>query len=98
MEQLQKIFLGIGIVLLVLIPIWIFLIVPELEKMPADYSYEVIFAGTEAPNYEVGGELPAPFPYRGIKTNKVVNIKGNILIIEEYFKAEELNNDQLWEI
>ena len=47
MEKLQKIFLTIGIILLVLIPIWMFAVVPELEKMPVDYAVHLIHLGED---------------------------------------------------
>jgi uncharacterized membrane protein len=38
--NLNKTLIGIGVVMIVLIPIWVFFIVPELTKMPGDYERE----------------------------------------------------------
>jgi hypothetical protein len=54
MHKLQKIFLGIGMILLLFIPVWIYLIVPELEKMPKDYNFRFEMLSSEDTKYGIG--------------------------------------------
>ncbi|MBW2966751.1 DUF3068 domain-containing protein [Candidatus Woesearchaeota archaeon] len=97
MEKLQKIFLTIGIILLVLIPVWRFLIVPELETLSADFSrrFNFYYALNELQDLEGGwlGEQLA----NGFVEDKTINVDGNTQVIESWFKAESLEGDLLWE-
>jgi hypothetical protein len=92
-------YLIIGVlILLILLPLWYFAVVPEFEKMPKDYSFNGVLAGTERPNYVVGGNSTEFIAYNGIRNVKVIKVNGDILEIEAYFKAEELGGQPLFEI
>src|SRR3989338_10804781 len=51
----NKTLLIIGIILLVLVPIWIFLIVPELEEVPANYKFNAQLVHSENNRFEING-------------------------------------------
>jgi hypothetical protein len=47
MTVIQKIFLALFVLFLAVIPVWLYLVVPELLKLPGDYSSHTNFWGTE---------------------------------------------------
>jgi hypothetical protein len=47
MTKIQKIFLALFVLFLAVIPVWRFMVVPELLKMPVDYASHTNFFGTE---------------------------------------------------
>jgi hypothetical protein len=47
MTKIQKTFLGLFILFLAIIPLWRYLVVPELLKLPGDYAYQTNIYGTE---------------------------------------------------
>jgi hypothetical protein len=91
--MINKVFLGIGIALLVFIPIWIFLVVPEMEKLPKDYGYETNLFGTEnVYNIEIGD-------FEGeevVKVNRKVvakEIEGDNLFVNDHFSSSFLDGE-----
>jgi len=96
MEKLQKIFLGIGIVLLILIPVWRFMIVPELEKMPSDYSLDLKFIEFSTDFDENGEPLPKHL-VSSTRKDEVIEAEGNFLIIDTLLDIHELDGSLIFE-
>jgi len=96
MEKLQKIFLGIGFGLLVLIPVWIFLIVPELEKLPVDHNFKVQTHTIGNPQYEVNAERQTKTVFKGQKEDKVIGVKDNTLVIERTLQLNYLHGEKYY--
>jgi hypothetical protein len=96
--NLHKIMIGIGIILIVFIPIWIFLIVPQLEKLPGDYENTINYKRTSNTNHQIGGEWIGEQLVKGVTTEKTIEINGNVQIIEGKYIAQGLNNEVIWEV
>jgi hypothetical protein len=96
--MINKIFLGIGFALLVLIPIWIFLIVPEMEKLPDNFSNKVEFIRKSNTNHQIGGNWTGEILVKGTTIENTLNIDKNIQIIEGNYKAQDLDDSVLWEV
>jgi hypothetical protein len=95
--KLNKIMIGIGIVLIVFIPIWLFLIVPELEKMPGDYGMDVKLLSSEQTRYDLGGELGEMTILNGYIKINVEQTSGNGIEVNELFHIEYLNGELSYE-
>ena len=97
MNKLQKIFLGIGIALFILIPVWRLLIVPELEKMPVDYSFHADLVTTVNLRTEIDGNWTG----KEIQNTFVdLSVAGSDekIIIKEHFRAESLEGEVSYEV
>jgi len=96
MKKLQKMFLIIGIVLLFFIPVWIFLIVPQVEKIPADFSFKVDFLFLDN-TYN-----PEKNAFEGERIAKasldvhVNSIQGNSLLLYSVFHAQTLTGNTIY--
>jgi len=81
MEKLQKMFLTIGIILLMFIPLWYFFIVPGLEKMPVDYQYLLTYAGRKS-FFDLETKQYIETISRSEREDKVIEVRGDTLVIE----------------
>ena len=77
---------------IILAPIWIFGIAPELEKLPMDYHYYEEQIGINSLVSKYGDKLPPPFKHHDIHEIKVVGINGNILKIQSTLQATNVDN------
>lgn len=75
-NHLKIIFLMIGILCLILIPIWLFLAVPELEKVSADYEFSSQLVHTENNRFEINGDWTGTNELKAIWDEKLT---GNAL-------------------
>ena len=89
MEKLQKTFLIIAMVLLVFIPVWMFLIVPELEKMPVDYQYRVTHSGQQK-FFDLETNEYKETISRTEREDKVSEVRGDTLVIENRLVSYDL--------
>jgi hypothetical protein len=96
--KLNKIMIGIGIVLIVFIPIWLFLIVPELEKMPEDYGNFINYNRLSNINHEIGGDWEGEQIVKGETREKTIRIENNIQVIEGQYIAHSLDDEKIWEV
>jgi hypothetical protein len=98
MTKIQKIFLLFFVLFLAAIPLWRYLVVPELLKLPGDYESRLDLLGTEKPNYEVGGNSEESLIYKGIKRTTWASSGDNEVSVELFFKAETISGEPLFEL
>jgi hypothetical protein len=98
METLQKIFFGIGILLIILIPIWLFFVVPELEKIPGDYEGKFVIFEINNQRYDIGGEWSGEFIANAILYTTTVSAAGDRQVIRGHYRSETLSGDLIWEV
>jgi hypothetical protein len=96
MTNIQKTFLALFVAFLVAIPLWLYVAVPELEKLPRDYEFKADLFGIEKDSYEIGGEFEAEFIYKGLRSDKISRVEENTLIIEGIFDAKTLDGTELF--
>lgn len=89
--------IGIAVILLILIPIWIYLIVPELDKIPRDYNTVLNLNHFDNTNFEINGNWTGQQIQKSFQKETTINVEGNIQVIEGWFKAETLNGELLFE-
>jgi hypothetical protein len=97
MTNIQKTFLALFVAFLVAIPLWLYVAVPELLKLPGDFKAELDLLGTEQPNYEVGGNSEESLIYKGIKRTTWASSGDNEVSVELFFKAETISGEPLFE-
>jgi outer membrane lipoprotein-sorting protein len=98
MEKLQKIFFGIGAVLLVFIPVWLFLIVPELEKMPEDYSRAFDYNSITDTRHEISAEWAGKEVTKARLQDDITNSAKEIQTVKSLFEKKTLAGEVLWKI
>jgi len=97
MEKLQKTFLIIVIVLLVFIPVWMFLIVPELEKIPEDYDYGITSHG-ENKIFDPETNQWKSVLQEQTRNERVIEVSSGSLVIESELKGiKKVTDEVLWE-
>ncbi|MGQ0795528.1 MAG: porin PorA family protein [Nitrosopumilaceae archaeon] len=77
-------------------PIWIFLIVPEVTKLPSTFYHYEEQTGTNSIAPYVGAELPKPFTHRDVQEIKVINIVGKDLKIQSTLRATNTNTGEVF--
>jgi hypothetical protein len=98
MKKIQWMLLAAGLLVLIMIPVWLLLILPALEKMPQDYFSRVEFVGEERIRQPGEGDLGPVFPMKEVINWQVLTRKGDVLILQMNWKAEDLNSSQVvWE-
>jgi hypothetical protein len=98
MTKIQKIYLLFFVLFLAAIPVWRYLVVPELLKLPGDFERKFDLIGTEQPNYEVGGNSEESLIYSGTKNTKWTSSGANQVSAELFFEAETIGGEPLFEI
>jgi hypothetical protein len=96
--NLHKVMLGIGIVLLLVIPIWIFFIVPEMEKLPKDYNNFINYNRQSNTNHEIGGVWTGEKIVKGESKEKTIRLDKNVQVIEGQYNAYLLDNEKIWDV
>jgi hypothetical protein len=84
---MKKTLLIMGIIAMVLIPVWIFLVLPNLLKIPLDYSNDWKLAHSENDKFEINGTWTKQY---AINTFWTENLNNNIF--ETYFVVGEGEN------
>jgi hypothetical protein len=98
MTNKQKSMIAAAIVAALIIPACVFIAVPQLRKMPADYSYKVEFEGRLSQLVPGAEKIGEPFDFVDIMTNKVLIQYPNILIIQSNVISRNPKTDEIfWE-
>jgi hypothetical protein len=98
MTVIQKIFLALFALFLAIIPVWLYLVVPELLKLPGDYERRLDLIGTEKPNYLVGEDSEESLIYTGNRKTSWTLSGDDKVSAELFFNAETISGDPLFEI
>ena len=77
-------------------PIWTFLVIPEITKMPSTFYHYEEQTGMNSIAPYVGASLPAPFEHRDIQEIKVINHIGKDLKILSTLKATNVNTGEVF--
>jgi hypothetical protein len=96
MDKLQKIFLGIGVVLLVFIPVWMFLVVPEMEKIPGNFERKFELLSTNDANYDLSGWSGIRIE-NGLLMDTPSSSDKETIVLESNFKSETLSGEITWQ-
>lgn len=96
MVKLTSILSILGILLIILIPIWIFLIIPEITKIPSTFYHYEEQTGTNSIAPYVGAELPKPFRHHDVQEIKVINIVGKDLKILSTLQATNIDTGEVF--
>ena len=96
MTRLTSSLVILGIILLILMPIWTFLVIPEITKMPSTFYHYEEQTGMNSIAPYVGASLPAPFEHRDIQEIKVINHIGKDLKILSTLKATNVNTGEVF--
>jgi hypothetical protein len=97
MNRLQKTFSALFVCFLLAVPVWRFWVVPELLKLPADYSINFQLLSTEEMRYAIHDEWSEKNLLNGIidiSASRVVNDK---LFLDGVFHVEYLNGELSYE-
>ena len=84
----------IGAVLIVLVPIWVFFIVPYLEAIPVNYYRYEEQDGINSLSPYYGAPLPKPFKHHDTQEIKVLDVQGGNLKITSRLQAINLDSGQ----
>lgn len=79
--------LPIGISFLFLVVVWFYLVIPELESIPSDYSYYEEQIGTNRLSEKIGGPLSEPFVHHNIHTLTLIDNLGENVVLESNLVA-----------
>jgi hypothetical protein len=96
--NLHKTTVGIGITLFVFIPIWLLLIVPELNKLDKDSNNFISYDRLSNTNHEIGGEWTGEQIVKGKSREKTIRIDKHIQLIEGQYIANSLDEKKIWEV
>jgi len=94
--MLQKILLIIGVSLLFLFPIWVFVITPNLQKIPIDYHHYEEQIGTNSIAPYVGAVLPESFEHLNKHELKVINVDKNNLKVMSTLTAMDVSTNTVF--
>ena len=94
----QKYMLGIAFVLLIAILPWLFLLAPELKKIPGDFSYEAdVFSLDNFYDEEKG-----KFLGKNISKTKflyeTISQEGDVLVIKNVFDVRQLTGEKIFAV
>lgn len=90
---MKKTLLILGIIALVLIPLWLFLAVPELEKVSANHEFSSQLAHTENNRFEINGDWTRTNELKAIWDEKLT---GDAL--ETNFEVKDENGELVYGI
>jgi hypothetical protein len=98
MTNKQKSMIAAAIVAVLLIPAFIFIALPQIRKLPADYNYEVEFEGRLSQLVPGAEKIGEPFDFIDMMTNKVLIQYSNILIIQSNVTSKNPQTGEVfWE-
>jgi hypothetical protein len=96
MTKIQKTYLLLFVLFLALIPIWRYLVVPELLKLPGDYEREFDLHYTIDSNYDQSNWTGESLALAFVK-NSTLSSNSDAQYIESYYRAETLKGELIWE-
>ncbi len=98
MKKIQWVLLASGLVMLVMIPIWLLMVLPALEKAPQGYFSSVEFIGEDRIMQPGESGLGPVFPIRETLSWQVLTRKGDVLVMQMNWRAKDMNSGQVvWE-
>ena len=91
-------FLILGLALLALIPLWLFFILPELTKVPADYSYHASFISNVNLRPEINGEWLGSEIQNTYVDVRPLRWDNKVMLLNEMFRAESVEGEVSYEL
>lgn len=96
--KVRNILMLIAIILILIVPVWIFMVVPELTKIPDDFQYTVPILSIDnfydAEKQDFGGEF-----YSSTKFSYgVVGKQSGILIIKNIFDVRKFTGEKIFAV
>jgi hypothetical protein len=97
MTRIQKLFILLFILTLAIMPVWHLWAVPELLKLPEDYSrnFNLFFLSNE--DYDLEGGFSGESIVNAFVKDETISADRDNQIIESYYKAETLAGELAWE-
>ena len=96
MNRIPLILSIIGVFLIVLMPIWTLVVIPELTKMPSTFHHYEEQTGIDSMAPYVAADLPKSFEHHDIQEIKVVNTVGNNLKILSTLQAANVKTGEIF--
>jgi hypothetical protein len=96
MTKIQKTYLLLFVFFLALIPVWWYLLVPELLKLPRDYTREFDLHYSINTNYDLSNWTGESLALAFVK-NITLSSSSDVQDIESHYMAETLNGKLIWE-
>jgi hypothetical protein len=93
MTKIQKIYLLLFVLFLAAIPVWRYLMVPELLKLPGDYSSEISLYGTENVYDETLNDFGGEEAVQVVRRVTVEDLEGVIVKINDFFSSAYLSGE-----
>lgn len=94
----KNILLVIGAALLALIPVWLFLIAPELEKLSSDYEFEPKILASENNRFEINGLWTGRIDKSSSYYEKITESKFNSAILESRYTLKNPSGEISYDI
>jgi hypothetical protein len=97
MTKIQKTYLLLFILFLAIIPVWRYLVVPELLKLPGDYerNFNLFYLSNE--DYDLEDGFSGELIINAVSKDRTISVDEDNQVIESYYKAETLAGELAWE-
>jgi hypothetical protein len=97
MTNIQKTFLALFVLFLAAIPAWLFVAVPELTKLPADYERNIDLFYLSNEDYDLENGFSGESIVNAFSEDRTIGVDGDNQDIESHYKAETLSGELAWE-